>query len=97
MNTDQLAFLGETFEKFDKIEESKDGDAIVTAKKISRTEALGGYQYILLLYTSSWCPGCRYYNDQLLDAYNDWNSWSKEAKAYTKKCIQVVAISCDRD
>ena len=59
-------------------------------KEISAEDALGGYKYILILYTSSWCPGCRHFNDTLKDCYVEWN---KDGE----RNIQVILVSCDRD
>ena len=75
---------GKTFHQ--NVRKDKDYDNV----EISAEEALVGYKYILILYTSSWCPGCRHFNDTLKDCYVEWN---KDGE----RNIQVILVSCDRD
>tara|TARA_B110000285_G_C14839301_1_gene474580 strand:+ start:102 stop:593 length:492 start_codon:yes stop_codon:yes gene_type:complete len=73
-----------------------DGKTLIQ-EEVDAWKHLEGYRYILLLYTSSWCPGCRHFNDILVDNYQVWNQYDAKAKTYGAKNIQVVFVSCDRD
>tara|TARA_B110000285_G_C14775105_1_gene445844 strand:+ start:125 stop:313 length:189 start_codon:yes stop_codon:yes gene_type:complete len=58
------------------------GDKFVDAagKELTRDEAIGGYDLVMILHMGSWCQGCTNFKENLITLYNDWN------KESGKKC-----------
>jgi thiol-disulfide isomerase/thioredoxin len=65
------------------------GDELVTAKrKKVGVSALGGAEKIGIYFSAHWCPPCRAFTPQLVDAYNDMK---KDGKPFG-----LVFVSSDR-
>tara|TARA_B110001450_G_C17441864_1_gene408298 strand:+ start:164 stop:376 length:213 start_codon:yes stop_codon:yes gene_type:complete len=51
------------------------GDKFVDAKgkELTRAEAIGDYEHIMILHSGSWCGGCNNFKNNLKDLYTNWN------------------------
>ena len=67
------------------------GDKFLNAadKELTREEAMGDYDLVMVLYTASWCQGCVTFNNNLQGMYAKWNKDGKK--------VQVVVVSGDQD
>ncbi len=51
------------------------GDKFVDAKgkELTRQEAIGDYEHVMILYTASWCGGCTNFKNNMKNYYASWN------------------------
>lgn len=64
--------------------ENKDGRKVLVSDLVGKT--------IGLYFGAHWCPPCHTFNSQLLEAYNEIMTTSKE-----QNCFEIIFISTDRD
>ncbi len=56
------------------------GDKFVDAagKEMTREEAIGGYNLVMILYSASWWGGCTPFKNNLKQFYKSWNKEGTE-------------------